>query len=95
MLRTASEPPFIADHVYQQRVSLVGKPRYPHIVDAYKATFATVRALPCDLLLTPHPDASGWTPANADAPHPKPMTCGEYADGAKAKFDAQLAKQRE
>jgi metallo-beta-lactamase class B len=73
---------------------LVGNPRYPHIVDAYKATFATVRALPCDLLLTPHPDASGWTPADTQSPHPAPMTCRAYADGAEAKFDAEVGKQR-
>jgi len=53
-----------------------------------------VRALPCDVLLTPHADASGWTPANTQAPHPEPMTCRAYADGAEAKFNAELEKQR-
>jgi len=42
---------------------LVGNARYPHIVDDYRHTFDVVRRLPCDLLLTPHADASGWTPA--------------------------------
>lgn len=74
---------------------LIGNPRYPHIVDDYRRTFAVVRALPCDLLLTPHADGSGWTPAVTAAPHPKPMTCRAYADGAEAKFDAELNKQRE
>lgn len=74
---------------------LIGNPRYPHIVDDYRRTFAVVRALPCDLLLTPHPDVSGWTPAATAAPHPKPMTCRAYADDAERKFDAELKKQRE
>lgn len=73
---------------------LIDNPRFPRIVDAYRNTFDTVRALPCDVLLTPHADASGWTPANTQAPHAKPMTCREYADNAEANFDAQLAKQR-
>ena len=73
---------------------LIGNARYPRLVDAYRKTFETVRALPCDVLLTPHPDASGWTPANTQAPHPAPMTCSAYADGAEAKFNAELEKQR-
>lgn len=73
---------------------LIGNARYPRIVEAYRRTFETVRALPCDVLLTPHADASGWTPANTQAPHPEPMTCRDYADGAEAKFNAELDKQR-
>ena len=73
---------------------LLGNARYPRIVDAYRSTFATVRTLPCDLLLTPHPDASGWTPGDAKTPHPTPMTCRDYADKAEANFDTELAKQR-
>jgi metallo-beta-lactamase class B len=74
---------------------LIGNLRYPHLVDDYRRTFATVRALPCDLLLTPHPDVSGWAPAVTVAPHLKPMTCRAYADNAERKFDAELKKQRE
>ena len=73
---------------------LIGNARFPRIVETYKRTFDVVRKLPCDVLLTPHSDASGWTPNDAANPHPKPMTCVEYADGAEAKFDAELAKQR-
>lgn len=73
---------------------LLGNPRYPRIVEDYRRTFAVVRALPCDLLLTPHPGASGWTPAATAAPHARPMTCAAYADGAERALDAELAKQR-
>lgn len=72
---------------------LVGNPRYPAIADDYRRTFATVSALPCDLLLTPHPDASGWTPANSSAPNPKPMACRAYADAAESAFEAELSRQ--
>lgn len=72
---------------------LRGHARYPRIVEAYRGTFATVRALPCDLLLTPHPDASGWTPANTQAPHAKPISCREYAENASRNFEKALAEQ--
>lgn len=83
-----------ADSLSAPDYKLVGNPRYPNIVDDYRRGFAAVRALPCDLLLTPHPSVSGWAPANTAAPHPTPMTCAAYADQAERAFDAQLAKQR-
>jgi metallo-beta-lactamase class B len=83
-----------ADSLSAPGYHLIDNPRYPHIVDDYRHGFAAVRALPCDLLITPHPDASGWTPANTAAPHPSPITCRAYADTAEAKLDAQLAEQR-
>ena len=82
------------DSVSAPGYKLIDNPRIPHLVDMYRGTFATIRALPCDLLLTPHPDASGWLPENAQAPHPKPMTCVEYADGASDRFESELSKQR-
>ena len=73
---------------------LVDNARIPRIVELYKQTFATVRALPCDVLITPHADVSGWTPENTQAPHPSPMTCRALADAAEGKFDEALRKQR-
>lgn len=73
---------------------LVGNARYPHIVEDYRRSFTTVRALSCDLLLTPHPDFSGWNYADAAHPHPKPTSCRAYADVAQDNFDKALAKQR-
>ena len=75
---------------------LAGNPRYPHIVAAFTRSFASVRALPCDLLLTPHADASGWDFAATANPHAKPMTCADYADAAEANLQSQLqaGKQR-
>ena len=73
---------------------LIGNLRYPRIVDDFRHSFATVRALPCDLLVTPHADASGWDFADAANPHSRPMTCRAYADAAEARLDAQSAAER-
>jgi metallo-beta-lactamase class B len=83
-----------ADSLSAPGYRLIDNPRYPHIVEDYRRGFVTVRALPCDLLLTPHPDASGWNPADTAAPHKHPMTCRAYADQAEAAFDKTLAEQR-
>ena len=69
---------------------LIGNPRYPRIVDDFRRSFASVRALPCDLLVTPHADASGWDFANVANPHPQPMTCQTYADVAEGKLQTLL-----
>lgn len=83
-----------ADSLSAPGYKLIGNPRYPHIVDDYRRGYAAVRALPCDLLLTPHPDASGWKPENAAQPHPQPMTCAAYADKAEQALDQQISQQR-
>ena len=73
---------------------LLDNPRQPRIVEDFTRTFATVRALPCDLLLTPHADASGWDFADAAHPHARPMTCAAYADAAETALRAQLEAAR-
>lgn len=82
-----------ADSLSAPGYQLVDNPRYPRIADDYRRGFAAVRALPCDLLLTPHPDASGWDPADNAAPHKTPMSCRAYADKAERAFDKTLAEQ--
>jgi metallo-beta-lactamase class B len=69
---------------------LIDNPRYPRIVEDYRRTFATVRALPCDLLLTPHPGGSGWAPESTSAPLPEPISCRQYADKAEHALDELL-----
>ena len=72
---------------------LLGNPRYPNIVEDYRTTFDKVRALPCDLLLTPHPGGSGWKYADA-AEQEQPVSCVDYANTAQAQFDNQLSEER-
>jgi metallo-beta-lactamase class B len=71
---------------------LIDNPRYPHILDDYRRGQAVVRALPCDLLITPHPDLSGWQPEAGKLV--EPLGCAAYADRAEKALEAEAAKQR-
>lgn len=82
-----------ADSLSAPGYQLQGNPRYPHLIEDYRRSFATVRALPCDVLLTPHPGASNWDYAAGARASAKALTCKAYADAAEQKFDAQLAKE--
>jgi metallo-beta-lactamase class B len=75
-------------------------PRHRAVVAAFRRTFRVVRALPCDILLTAHPDQSGGDAKLAQlrqrpAPNPfvDPGACRAYADKAAALLDARLAKE--
>ncbi|HDS1510771.1 L1 family subclass B3 metallo-beta-lactamase [Stenotrophomonas maltophilia] len=82
-----------ADSLSAPGYQLQGNPRYPHLIEDYRRSFATVRALPCDVLLTPHPGASNWDYAAGARAGAKALTCKAYADAAEQKFDAQLSKE--
>lgn len=83
-----------ADSLSAPGYQLFDNPRFPRIVEAYRQGFATVAALPCDLLIAPHPEGVGWAPAATDNPQPRPMTCREYAAQAQQAFEQALAKQQ-
>jgi len=74
---------------------LQGNPRVPNLLQMFGASFATVRALPCDLLLTPHADNSGWDYADAAHPQPRPTSCVAYADAAERALETQLRAGQE
>ncbi|MCO5737210.1 MULTISPECIES: L1 family subclass B3 metallo-beta-lactamase [Stenotrophomonas maltophilia group] len=82
-----------ADSLSAPGYQLQGNVRYPRLVEDYRRSFATVRGLPCDLLLTPHPGASNWNYAAGSNASEKVLSCKAYADAAEKKFDAQLAKE--
>jgi metallo-beta-lactamase class B len=83
-----------ADSLSAPSYRLLDNPRYPNIVEDYRKGFAAVRALPCDLLITPHPDGSGWTPDDTTQRQPQPVSCRDYADAAERAFDKQLEAQQ-
>lgn len=85
--------------VYADSLSAVAAPGYrfrdhPDAVKTLRASIAKVRALPCDLVLTPHPAASNLFPRLAgQAPLADPTGCQRYADAATIALDARLAQE--
>ena len=70
---------------------------HPEFLAAMRTSIAHVAALPCDVLLTPHPDASQlWTRLGPDATSPltDASACRRYAARAKDALDARLAKEK-
>lgn len=59
------------------------------IVEAYRRSFTRMRALPCDLLITAHPD---FRPSGSSA---DPSACAAYADAAAQRLADRLKQERQ
>lgn len=72
--------------------------QHPGMLSAFRQSLTTVAALPCDVLLTPHPSASSmWTRIGPDAHGPlaDSSACRVYVETARIKLDARLAEERD
>ena len=73
---------------------------YPNVLKDFENSFRTLDALPCDVLLTPHPEASDlWTKlekrdhgGGADA-FVDPTACRHLADAARERLKARVAAE--
>lgn len=79
---------------------LLSDPAHAAIVTAFRRSFATMRALPCDILLTAHPDQSGGEAKFASLQQrrdPNPFidaqACDTYADTYERRLGARLAAE--
>jgi metallo-beta-lactamase class B len=66
----------------------------PSYVAAFRASLDRIGGLPCDLLLTPHPGASGLFARLAEGRLAEEGGCQAYADRAAGRLDARLAGER-
>jgi metallo-beta-lactamase class B len=92
--------------VYADSLTAISAPGFrfsddPRRVAAFRQAIATVAALPCDILLTPHPDASGFwqkvarRKSDTDvAPLIDANACRAYAAPATEKLDAKLVQEQ-
>lgn len=92
--------------VYADSLTAISAPGYrfsdhPDRVAAFRRAIATVAALPCDILLTPHPGASGFwqkaarrTPGGEGRAFIDTHACRSYAAAATATLDARLAGEK-
>jgi len=86
--------------VYADSLSAVSRADYrfsdhPALVATFRATFAKVAALPCDVLITPHPSASNlFDRLSGKAALVDPTACRTYAATASKRLDERLAKDK-
>ena len=73
---------------------------YPNAVADFERSFAFLATVPCDILLTPHPDTSGfWERADRRSkgakPDPmiNPAACRQLADRAREQLEKRLAAE--
>jgi metallo-beta-lactamase class B len=67
---------------------------HPEYLALYRSSIAKVAALPCDVLLTPHPSASHMIDRLAlGKPLEDPNACRDYAAGLTKQLDDRLAKE--
>jgi len=71
------------------------------LLDGFRRTFASLRAMPCDILLTAHPDQSGGDVRLAQlrqgaTPNPfiDPTACRAYADKYEILLERRLERER-
>ena len=70
---------------------------HPGVVGTFRQTLASVAALPCDVLVTPHPSASKlWSRIGPQTNSPliDPQACQAYAAGASTRLDQRIEQER-
>jgi metallo-beta-lactamase class B len=92
--------------VYADSLSAVSARKFrfsahPRYLAGFRRSIATVAALPCDVLLTPHPGASGfWQRVERRKPDGRAAlssdsgACRKYAAAATEALNARLAQER-
>lgn len=75
---------------------------HPHREQDFRQTFANVAGLPCDILITPHPDASDFLDKVArrdQGKQPNPLVdtqaCKAYAAAGSVKLDKRLQQEQQ
>lgn len=73
---------------------------YPGVLADFEQSFTRLESMPCDLLITPHPEASGLFERLAKRVDGKPESlkdpgaCKAYAQAARAKLAERLASEK-
>lgn len=83
----------ISDEVYRY----TDEAAHPGVLAAFRRSIAAISALPCDVLITPHPDASDlWLRLGADASTAlvDRGACRRYAAKAAEGLEARVAREK-
>ncbi len=94
------QPPVCRRVAYVDSLSPVSADDYrfsdhPAVIADFRRSIATVAKLPCDLLATPHPSASGMLDRMKDGGLLNGAACADYATAITERLDERLAKEGE
>lgn len=89
---------FICSLTVLPNYSLVKAPSYPGIADDFAHSIATLRALPCDIMLASHGSFFGLVQkrdkAGDKTAFVDPQSCKSYIDTAEQRYNAEIAKEK-
>ena len=101
--------PRCLDMVYADSINAVSRPgfkfsasrEYPNALADFQRSFATLEKLPCDVLISAHPEASQlWQRLEASATagseaYIDPQACRAYVAAARSLLEARLEQERQ
>jgi len=74
---------------------------YPHALDDFEKSFVFLENTPCDVLITPHPEASdlwdhlaAWEKRGTPDPVATPGACRELAEHGRERLHQRIAEER-
>jgi metallo-beta-lactamase class B len=67
---------------------------HPHALSDFEKSFQVLKSLPCDILLTPHPEGSDMFERLERRNFVDPNACREYADEARANLERRVAHEK-
>jgi metallo-beta-lactamase class B len=67
---------------------------HPEVVQQFEKSFTVVAALPCDILLTPHPEFSDIFGRHAKGAMESPGACGKLADASREGLKKRQASEK-
>ncbi|UOR08346.1 EFM family subclass B3 metallo-beta-lactamase [Qipengyuania flava] len=84
--------------VYADSLSPISRDGYrfgdhPEYLKGFRAGLEKLRAVDCDILLTPHPSASDMVTRAAAGSMVGGMSCVDYADAVEARLDRRLVEE--
>lgn len=84
---------------YVDSLTAVSAPKYrfsdhPEVVAQFRKSFGVVDALPCDILITPHPEFSDVMGRRASGAWDTPGGCHKLAEASRAGLEKHLASEK-
>ncbi len=84
---------------YVDSLTAVSAPKYrfsdhPEVVAQFRKSFGVVDALPCDILITPHPEFSDVMGRRASGAWDTPGGCHKLAEASRAGLEKRLASEK-